>query len=167
MRDQPGGAGDRQCAGQRDRCAFRAPAADARPHLRRPERGQMNRTPLEAAVTLVVQTRALVGQDHAFGEWQARISAAVAEHPGFLEQSVMPPNPPAQADWVILQRFTTADAAIAWLRSDRRQKLLAEVQHVLVGVDDVHLLRDPAAGVMPAPVSAVITTRVKPGQEAA
>jgi len=127
----------------------------------------MNRTPLEAAVTLVVQTRALVGQDHAFGEWQARISAAVAEHPGFLEQSVMPPNPPAQADWVILQRFTTADAAIAWLRSDRRQKLLAEVQHVLVGADDVHLLRDPAAGVMPAPVSAVITTRVKPGQEAA
>jgi antibiotic biosynthesis monooxygenase (ABM) superfamily enzyme len=127
----------------------------------------MSRSPLEVAVTLVVQTRAREGQDHAFGEWQARISAAVAEHPGFLEQSVMPPTPPAQADWVILQRFTTADAAIAWLRSDRRQKLLAEVQHVLVGVDDVHLLRDPAAGVMPAPVSAVITTRVKPGQEAA
>jgi len=33
-------------------------------------------------------------------------------------------------------------------------------------VDDVHLLRDPGAGVVPAPVSAVITTRVKPGREA-
>ena len=37
---------------------------------------------------------------------------------------------------------------------------------MLVGVDDVHLLRDPRRGVVPAPVSAVITTRVKPGQEA-
>jgi antibiotic biosynthesis monooxygenase (ABM) superfamily enzyme len=37
---------------------------------------------------------------------------------------------------------------------------------MLVGVDDVHLLRDPGAGVVPAPVSAVITTRVKSGQEA-
>jgi antibiotic biosynthesis monooxygenase (ABM) superfamily enzyme len=34
-------------------------------------------------------------------------------------------------------------------------------------VDDVHLLRDPAAGALPAPVSTVITTRIKPGQEAA
>ena len=45
--------------------------------------------------------------------------------------------------------------------------LLAEVQHLLVGVDDVHLVRDPGAGAVPAPVSAVIATRVKPGQEVA
>ncbi len=95
------------------------------------------------------------------------MSAAVAEQPGFIEQSVMPPNPPAQTDWVILQRFTSSDAAVAWLHSDRRQTLLREVQPLLVGVDDVHLVRDPAAGAVPAPISAVITTRVKPGQEVA
>jgi len=121
----------------------------------------------QAPVTIVVQTRAREGQDDAFGRWQATISAAVAEQPGFIEQSVMPPNPPAQTDWVILQRFTSADTAVAWLRSDRRQSLLREVQHLLIGVDDVHLLRDASTGAIPAPVTAVITTRVKPGHEEA
>jgi uncharacterized protein len=120
----------------------------------------------EAPVTVVIQTRTRQGRDSAFGEWQARISAAVAEQPGFLEQSVMPPNPPTQTDWVILQRFTSADDAVRWLHSEQRQQLLAEVQPFLVGVDDVHLVRDAGVGVVPSPVSAVITTRVKPGQEA-
>ena len=38
---------------------------------------------------------------------------------------------------------------------------------MLVGQDDVHLLDDGASGVLPAPVSAVISTRIKPGQETA
>jgi len=125
--------------------------------------------PSQAAgpVSIVIQTRTRDGQDDAFGRWQATISAAVAEQPGFIEQSVMPPNPPVQTDWVILQRFASADAAVTWLHSDRRAELLHKVQHLLFGVDDVHLLSDPAAGAVPAPVSAVITTRVKPGQEGA
>lgn len=118
-------------------------------------------------VTVVVQTRVREGQEDAFSRWQVRISAAAAAHPGFIEQSVLPPNPPAQIDWAILQRFADTDAATAWLRSDRRQLLLAEAQPLLVGVDDVHLVHDTDKGVLPAPVSAVIATRVRPGQEAA
>ncbi|HEV2098546.1 MAG TPA: antibiotic biosynthesis monooxygenase [Stellaceae bacterium] len=127
----------------------------------------MSGDPTAGPVTVVVQTRVRERQEAAFGRWQATISAAVAEQPGFIEQSVMPPNPPAQADWVILQRFTSSNAAEAWLRSDRRQQLLAEGQHLLIGAHDVHLLRDASQGVVPAPVSVVIATRVKPGQEAA
>jgi heme-degrading monooxygenase HmoA len=106
----------------------------------------------EATATVVVQTRVQEGQDAAFGRWQTQISAAAAKQPGFIEQSVMPPNPPTQVDWVILQHFSSADTAIAWLRSDLRQQLLAEAQHLLVDAHDVHLLRDSAAGVVPAPV---------------
>jgi antibiotic biosynthesis monooxygenase (ABM) superfamily enzyme len=127
----------------------------------------VNGPPPDATVTIVVQTRPRDGEGPAFGQWQAQISTAVAQQPGFIEQSVMPPNPPTQTDWVVLQRFTSADAAVAWLHSERRQQLLTEVQHLLIGADDVHLLRDPSAGVVPAPVSVVITTRVKPGQETA
>jgi uncharacterized protein len=122
---------------------------------------------MSETATLVAQTRVRDGEGQAFGQWQARISAAVAAWPGFIEQSVMPPNPPTQTDWVILQRFASAEAATGWLRSDRRQALLTEVQPLVVGVDDIHLLRDSGAGVMPAPVSAVIATRIKPGQEPA
>jgi uncharacterized protein len=121
----------------------------------------------EAAVTLVTQTRVRDGMAEEFGRWQSAISAAAAEFPGFITQSVLPPNPPLQVDWVIQQRFANVEAASAWLRSERRTRLLDTGQPMLVGQDDVHLVRDSAAGVRPAPVSAVISSRVRPGQEAA
>jgi antibiotic biosynthesis monooxygenase (ABM) superfamily enzyme len=38
---------------------------------------------------------------------------------------------------------------------------------MLLGRDDIHIVNDGGAGVLPAPVSAVISTRIKPGQETA
>ena len=120
-----------------------------------------------APVTVVTQTRVRDGMAEEFARWQGKISAAVAEFPGFITQSILPPNPPLQADWVIQQRFASVEAASAWLRSDRRAALLDEAQPMLVGLDDVHLVCDRAAGVRPAPVSVVISSRIRPGQEAA
>jgi hypothetical protein len=34
-----------------------------------------------------------------FGRWQSTISAAAVDLPGFITQSVLPPNPPLQVDW--------------------------------------------------------------------
>jgi antibiotic biosynthesis monooxygenase (ABM) superfamily enzyme len=79
----------------------------------------------------------------------------------------MPPSPPAQVDWVILQRFADIDSATAWLRSAERQQRLVGVRPMLIGQDDVHLVRDGASRAQPAPVSVVISTRIKPGCEAA
>jgi len=121
----------------------------------------------DAAVTLVTQTRVREGMTEEFGRWQSAISAAAAEFPGFITQSVLPPNPPLQVDWVIQQRFANVEAASAWLRSERRARLLDAGQPMLAGPDDVHLVRDTAAGARPAPVSAVISSRIRPGQEAA
>jgi uncharacterized protein len=123
--------------------------------------------PPDAAVTLVTQTRVREGMAEEFGQWQSAISAAAAEFPGFITQSVLPPNPPVQVDWVIQQRFASVERASAWLRSERRTRLLDAVQPMLAGPDDVHLVRDSAAGAQPAPVSAVISSRVRPGQEGA
>jgi antibiotic biosynthesis monooxygenase (ABM) superfamily enzyme len=121
----------------------------------------------DAAVTLVTQTRVREGMAEEFGRWQSSISAAAAEFPGFITQSVLPPNPPLQVDWVIQQRFANVEAASAWLRSERRARLLDAGQPMLAGPDDVHLVRDTAVGARPAPVSAVISSRIRPGQEAA
>jgi antibiotic biosynthesis monooxygenase (ABM) superfamily enzyme len=118
-------------------------------------------------VTIIVQTRVRSGENEAFGRWQARIGEAASEQPGFLEQSILPPNPPVQTDWVILQRFADTQAAVAWMNSDRRLTLLTEGQPLLVGVDDVHLVTDADAGALPSPVSAVFSTRLKPGGEPA
>ncbi len=120
-----------------------------------------------SAVTLVTQTRVSPAHDAEFARWQEQVDAALAGVPGYLDHSVMPPNPPAQVDWVVVQRFTDADHARAWLRSEQRLRLLETIQPLLVGQDDVHLFADAAGPRLPAPVTVIISMRVQPGQEAA
>jgi uncharacterized protein len=117
-------------------------------------------------VTLVTQTRVSAGHDAEFGRWQEQVNAAISQFPGYLEQTVMPPDPPAQVDWVVVQRFTSAEAARAWLQSDERLRLLDLIQPVLVGPDDVHLFTEATETRPVAPVTAVISMRVRPEQEA-
>lgn len=121
----------------------------------------------DGAVTVVTQTQVLPGFEEPFAVWQEQTSAAIAGLPGFLGQTVMRPSPPAQVDWVILQRFDSSAAAVAWLNSPLRLARVTGAQSMLVGRDDIHIVPDGQSGVLPAPVSAVISTRIKPGQEAA
>jgi len=123
--------------------------------------------PGTGTVTIVTQTRVLAGKEVAFTAWQETVSAAAAGQAGFVDQRVIPASPPAQVDWVILQRFASMEAALHWMHSASRLKLLASAQPLLVGNDDIHIIPDSESGVLPAPVSAVISTRVKPGMEAA
>lgn len=118
-----------------------------------------------ASVTVVTQTRVKAEKAEEFAAWQHKIGEAAAGFPGFLRQSVLPPSPPAQVDWVILQGFETTQAATNWLNSQIRLELLSRAQPLLVGQDDVHIVKDGASGVLPAPVSAVISTRIKTGCE--
>jgi antibiotic biosynthesis monooxygenase (ABM) superfamily enzyme len=118
-------------------------------------------------VTIVTQTRVRPESADAFARWQEETSGIVATFAGFIKQTVLPPSPPAQIDWVILQRFASAGAAVAWLNSEERLQRIESVAAMLVGRDDIHVVKDGSSGVLPAPVSAVISTRIKPGQETA
>jgi uncharacterized protein len=117
-------------------------------------------------VTIVTQTRVRPGKEGEFARWQ-QIGDAVQAFPGFIEQTVTPPNPPGQTDWVILQRFEDQQAAVTWLNSEQRLKSLEAIRPILLGRDDINIVPDGTSGVLPAPVSAVISTRLKPGGEAA
>ncbi len=119
------------------------------------------------AVAIVTQTRVRPECDRSFAQWQDEISAAIRKFPGFIDQEVIPPKPPTQDDWVIVQRFRSTDTALAWLHSEERLHRVDQAAQMLAGSDDVHVLDDGDRGVMPAPASAVISTRIKPGQEAA
>ena len=118
-------------------------------------------------VTIVTQTRVRPDMEDAFAGWQRDVSQVVVQSPGFLKQTVMPPSPPAQVDWVILQRFDSAEAAAAWLNSERRLALLEGALPMLMGRDDIHIVKDGGSGVLPSPVSVVISTRIKAGYEEA
>ena len=117
--------------------------------------------------TIVTQTRPLAGHEEDFTRWQEAMGAVIAKWEGFIDQEVIRPSLPAQIDWVILQRFASADAAAGWLHSAQRLSLVDSIQPILAGSDDIHLVRDGASGVLPAPASVVISTRVKPGEEIA
>ncbi|MFL9911390.1 antibiotic biosynthesis monooxygenase [Paraburkholderia sp. RL17-337-BIB-A] len=121
----------------------------------------------DGGATIVTQTRPLAGHEEAFKRWQDAMGEVIATWEGFIEQEVILPRPPAQIDWVILQRFVSSDAAASWLRSAQRLSLVDSIQPILAGNDDIHLVRDGASGVLPAPVSVVISTRVKPGEDIA
>lgn len=127
----------------------------------------MSRTSAGIGVTIVTQTRVQASEEDTFAQWQKETSEAIARFPGFIRQTVMPPSPPAQLDWVILQRFSSKETAKAWLHSDERMKRVAVAQPMLSGIDDVHIVSDGESCVLPTPVSAVISTRIKHGYEAA
>jgi uncharacterized protein len=116
-------------------------------------------------VSIVTQTTVRPERAEDFARWQGETSTAVATFPGFVEQRLMPPNPPLQVDWVILQRFDTSEDAQRWLASAERQARLEGVAPMVIGRDDVHIVRDDEGGIKPAPASAVISTRVLPGKE--
>ena len=118
-------------------------------------------------VSIVTQTSVRPERSEDFARWQGETSNMVSSFPGFVEQRLMPPNPPLQVDWVILQRFADIDSATAWLQSSERQERLVGVRPMLIGQDDVHVVRDGASRAQPAPVSVVISTRIKPGHEEA
>jgi len=121
----------------------------------------------EGSVTIITQTRVRPEAAAPFAHWQDETRKIVAGFPGFIDQTVMPPSPPGQVDWVILQRFASGAEARAWLNSHDRLKRVEQAQPMLVGHDDIHVVNDGGSGALPAPVSAVISTRIKPGQEAA
>ncbi|MBW4024679.1 MAG: antibiotic biosynthesis monooxygenase [Proteobacteria bacterium] len=124
-------------------------------------------SPEDTAVTIVTQTTVRPDSTDAFETWQTETSQIVATFPGFIKQTMLPPSPPAQDDWVILQRFEDSDCAVGWLRSPKRLERLKLVQPLLTGRADVHVVRGMSNVPAPSPVSAIISTRVKPGCEEA
>lgn len=116
-------------------------------------------------VSIVTQTTVRPERAEDFARWQGETSTVISRLPGFVEQRLMPPNPPLQVDWVILQRFDTLQDAQRWLGSPERQSRLEGAAPMLIGRDDVHIVRDDDGGIRPAPVSAVISTRVRAGKE--
>jgi antibiotic biosynthesis monooxygenase (ABM) superfamily enzyme len=119
----------------------------------------------DQAVTIVTQTTVRADSTTAFEAWQIETSQVIATFPGFIKQTLLPPSPPAQDDWVILQHFANSDTAIGWLNSPKRLERLTVVQPLLTGRADVHVVRGMSNVPEPAPISAIISTRVKPGRE--
>lgn len=116
------------------------------------------------SVNIVTQTRVEPRHTDDFTRWQDHLNEVIAKAPGYISYQVIPPQPPAQVDWVIIQRFATIQSARDWINSDVRQKLVADILPILVGPDDIHII--PSDDNIPqTSVTAIISVHIKPGQE--
>ena len=119
----------------------------------------------ESTVTLVTNTWVAPGHNEEFAAWQARMSQLVSAFPGFVSGEVIPPAPPAQVDWVIVQRFDSQVNLGSWLSSPERAEMLQRIRPVLVGADSINVFVGQGARTDDEPVTAVIMTKVMPGAE--
>nr|WP_281383066.1 antibiotic biosynthesis monooxygenase [Microbulbifer rhizosphaerae] len=114
---------------------------------------------------MVIQTRIAEEGAGSYVEWQRRVGEVLQSRPGFLGQEVLAPSPPAQADWIVVQRFEDLDHARDWMQSDELHRLLKEVAGLFAGHEDIFLVGDSLA--RHPPVSAIIYCRLGPEEEEA
>lgn len=91
---------------------------------------------------------------------------AVAAQPGYLHDDHQPPDDRHPDEWVVTYRFTDSDALEAWLASPDRQRLIEEGHDLVIGDPTAQVVAIPGGG-QHRPVTAVISSRVKAGQEPA
>jgi antibiotic biosynthesis monooxygenase (ABM) superfamily enzyme len=121
----------------------------------------------EQTATVVTNTRVRPGHDSEFEAWQERLNDEISRFDGFVSREVLPPAPPEQPDWVIIQRFERPEQLKAWLESPLRAEMLDRIRPALEGDDTVNVFvgREAEAGGPAGPVTAVIMSTVIPGYE--
>jgi len=123
-------------------------------------------TPKVATAVSTVRVRR--GEEGAFAVWLTELNETVASFSGYISAVVIPPVPPLQSDWVMVQRFQTIQQLGAWFASDARSSLLAKGTSLLVDEGTTNVIE--AASTEPSPhdmVTEIITVSVKPGMEEA
>jgi uncharacterized protein len=121
-------------------------------------------TPKVATAVTTVQVRQ--GEEGAFAGWLTELNKTVATFPGYISAVVIPPAPPAQQDWVMVQRFQTLEQLGAWLDSDERRLLLDKSASLLVGEGTTNVIEGTSTERSPQDmVTEIITVSVKPGME--
>ena len=66
-----------------------------------------------------------------FVDWQAKFNATIATFPGFVSLEFLSPSE-EQKGWLVVQRFSDAEAAAAWYNSIPYRELEAELKTLLV-----------------------------------
>ena len=118
--------------------------------------------------TAVTTVRVRPGEEGAFAGWLTELNKTVAKFPGYISAVVIPPVPPLQADWVMVQRFQTLGQLGAWLDSDARRSLLARSTSLLVDEGTTNVIEGTSTDASPQDmVTEIITVSVKPGKEEA
>jgi antibiotic biosynthesis monooxygenase (ABM) superfamily enzyme len=96
-----------------------------------------------------------------FTDWQAKLNAEIVRFSGFISLEFLSSNS-RQEKWVIVQRFSTRESALAWRGSTQCLDLLAELKNYLAEkITETSDLEKNGEG----NVTEIIVTQVHPEQE--
>lgn len=100
----------------------------------------------DTAVTLVTHRKVAAHDVEAFEGWVEQSGRSLTGTPGYLGSTVITPTD-ERGDWTLVQRFTDAASARAWLDGPARRSLYAQIADVQVLDEEVTLFReDPTHG---------------------
>ena len=123
-------------------------------------------TPNVATAVTAVQVRQ--GEEGAFTGWLTQLNKTISTFPGYVSAVVIPPVPPLQSDWVMVQRFQSIEQLRDWLDSDERRSLLDQSTSLLVDAGTTNVIQGSNMELSPQDmVTEIITVSVKPGMEEA
>jgi antibiotic biosynthesis monooxygenase (ABM) superfamily enzyme len=118
--------------------------------------------------TAVTAVQIRQGEEGAFAGWLTDLNKTISTFPGYVSAVVIPPVPPLQSDWVMVQRFQTIEQLRAWLTSDVRRSLLGKSASLLVDEGTTNVIQGTNTELSPHDmVTEIITVSVKPGMEEA
>lgn len=63
-----------------------------------------------------------------FAAWQAEFNRTIAGFPGFISLEIISPVSMQQPEWLVIQRFHTAEEAANWCQSETRQALMRQLK---------------------------------------
>ena len=125
-------------------------------------------TDIPKVVTAATTVQVRQGEEGAVAGWLTEMNKTVATFPGYISAVVIPPAPPAQQDWVMVQRFQILKQLGAWLDSDERSSLLDKSASLLVDEGTTNVIEGASTERSPQDmVTEIITVSVKPGMEKA
>lgn len=91
-------------------------------------------------VTAVASFRVKPGNDHRYAEFHGRLVSRLATFPGFLRSELFLPVTGVQDETVVVFAFDSRERLDAWLSSDDRAQLLAEIEPYLEGGRTVNVV---------------------------
>ena len=125
--------------------------------------GSAGNLPARCLITRIALHNAAVGQEI---NWLVKMMNLGMEFPGFLSAELIPPFPPEQNEWRLLQRFREPEQVTAWRNSEKRQGILKEMLVDFPETDKDHVVVEEVTQGERGSVATAIVTRVKHGMEA-
>lgn len=102
-----------------------------------------------------------------FADWQAKLNAEIAVHPGFVSLEILSPIASDQPLWLIIQRFHSSEDVKSWHQSEVRKKLMEELDKYLSDNKESKQEEFSSASNTPGGVTEVFVTQVSHEKETA